>query len=242
MITLYARFCSLILLFILGCGIAACESSGGCGLQSAGDCKLITCGPQGEPVSIRDDDDAPDGDGFCTTGTCNAGVPGRFYHADWQGCGGTAACAAPSPSCEENDGGNNSELSAKWLGDLDDPDKNGRTRCGVLSHPDDVDWYSYHGHDTENGYVDPTRTLSGAPNVRICAYFRCDQPPKTARCPDGTVPDTSPGGVEGCCGFRTFRVDLWCAPTWDDDDATVLIRVDDPQHRMCLGYQLDYHY
>ena len=114
--------------------------------------------------------------------------------------GGTAACPAPSATCADNDGDNDTEYTATQLGSLDDPDIDGRIRCGVLSHRDDVDWYSYHGNDTPNGYVDPTRAWSGVPNVRICAYFQCDQPPKLADCPEGTTPDTSPGGIAGCCG------------------------------------------
>ncbi len=213
-------------------------------VQTTGDCQRALCDGNGGEVSASDPSDPPAGDGLCTEGLCQAGAAITRYRADWPGCGAIGNCPAPDATCSDSDDAGDDEASAMWLGNIDDPDGDGSARCGVLSSPTDVDWYAYHGHDTPMGYVDPTRNLTAPPRakVRICAYFQCDQPPKTAECPDGTTPDRSPGGVDGCCGFQSFSVDLWCAPIGVDDDAKVLIRVDDPGHHACVGYDLAYHY
>jgi len=148
-------------------------------------------------------------------------------------------CNDPGPG-EPND----TMAQAYNLGEISDNDGDGSQVEGTMASPVDVDWYKYHGVDLLGNVVDPTRQVMSA-GVRICKYIQCDNGESSVfSCPSGTTTDTQQG-IAGCCWTNSApeTLDLTCGSTsLDSDNATVFIRVDNPQKLVCQPYVVQYHY
>jgi hypothetical protein len=147
-----------------------------------------------------------------------------------------------------NDGGpgepNDTMGQAYNLGEISDNDGDGSQVQGTMASATDVDWYKYHGVDLFGNVVDPTRQVMSA-GVRICKYIECDNGESDDfTCPSNTTADMQ-SGLPGCCWSDSTPVtlDLTCGSTdLDSDNATVFIRVDNPQKLVCQPYVVQYHY
>jgi hypothetical protein len=138
---------------------------------------------------------------------------------------------------------NETEAKATFLDNITDCDGSGGQVDGVLSGPNDVDWYRHKASDTLGCSVDPTRSISAVGSIRLCKFFECLSDAPSFSCPQGTVAATSPDGRPGCCGLEGFSVDFCCGScAFGSDDAQVYIRIDNPDQVACLPYQLAYHY
>ena len=142
----------------------------------------------------------------------------------------------PDPGIEPNE----TEATAVDLGGISDNDSDAASVSGVLDSVDDVDWYKYHGDDTFGYVVDPTRGLTTPDNLRLCAFFDCDDGSDAAvTCNGGATSAQSPDGRPGCCHSQGFTADIDCSSS--DDSAEVFIRLDKPVPA-CVTYDLMYHY
>lgn len=198
----------------------------------------------GAAESTTTGDTAETGD---TTGGC---TPGELDCACDEGtcvddleCNASDVCAAPG-SCEDDEWGDiTSEDSAHFLGMIDDDDDNGGNVMGVLTGPDDVDWFRYDGEDSFLDSVDPFRTIAASAGVRFCKFAECVDGLENTEftCGEGASATTSPDGRPGCCAESVIHVpDANCSGTMSDDMA-VWIRVDQAD-AVCVQYAFDYHY
>lgn len=222
--------------------------------STSGDCRALECDGQGNGTSIVDDSDLVE-DGYgCTVESCNDGSllvdeitvgdscsgvsAGAICHADGRCDTCTTDC-----STSTSDGFADSQDSAHSLGSITDDDDDGDSFCETLGGPDDVDWYVFHGTDARFSYVNPEAYVDRGSEVRVCTYASCDVGRTAFVCPDGTMPDISPEGDEGCCSERGYgaALDLNCYGT-DNDDATVWIKVENLYGDDCSVYELSYHY
>lgn len=223
--------------------------------STPGDCKATQCDGVGGTVTVVDDGDVPGEDGItCSTASCSGGAPTHVAVPPGTACGGDGfvchadlrcdACPDPGPGCPNDTIGesNDTQGMAKDFGTLNDPDSNTQSFCAVLGGPTDVDWYTYLGHDTLSGLVNPYQYFSNGTKARVCAYFKCNSQNTFLTCPANTQPDTAPGGQQGCCGTEPFKVDeLGCDGAFNDD-ARVWIRVDNPEQSACVPYFLRFNY
>ena len=148
--------------------------------------------------------------------------------------------------CQDDEYGDiTTEATAHFLGEINDDDDDGGTVVGVLTGPDDVDWFRYDGTDSVFNTVDPFRTIVSSAPVRFCKFASCPGPDGIADtefpCEDDAVATTSPDGRPGCCAESLIHVpDANCSGTIDDDMA-VWIRVDQTEE-VCVSYAFDYHF
>ena len=150
-----------------------------------------------------------------------------------QGCGDTG----PEP--------NETEQTAIDLGGIGDCDGDGESFSGMIDGNFDVDWYKFHGSDASMFCsVDPSRTLTSSAPVRLCKFIQCDNAESNNfDCPGGTTAASSPDGRPGCCSSGNINFDLVCGGSqFNDDNAVVFIRIDNPDESMCPTYTVDYHY
>lgn len=190
--------------------------------------------PGGDPPGDDDANPPPGGD---NPGDDEGGDPGDDEGDD------------PGPQCDDPQPGYNSEDHAVELGTIDDCDGDGANVEGKLPSGD-ADWYRYVGNDSWGCAVDASRSLVADDDVRLCKYLDPETDPSsdglecedlTFDCPEGTTPDTSPEGRDGCCSNDgAFELEPNCKGT--DDSVAVYIRVDSPNKTSCISYALDYHY
>lgn len=220
-----------------------------------GDCRAAQCDGLGGTVIVVDGTDLPPEDGaVCTTSSCSGGVPAQISATPGMSCGGGGlvchddnrcdSCPDPGPGCPDNGYGesNDTQSTAMDFGTMNDPDNNTQTFCAVLSGATDVDWYTYMGHDTLSGLVNPYQYFSNGTKARVCAYFKCNSQNTYLTCPANTAPSTAPNGEQGCCGDEPFKVEQLSCDGMFNDDARVWIRVDNPEQNACIPYFLSFNY
>ncbi len=127
---------------------------------------------------------------------------------------------------------NDTQNTAYDLGGHTDCDHYGF--CAALTDGD-VDWYTYQGSDTFGCNVAPTVDFD-APNLKVCQYWSCDTVPTLSTCPDGTTPDTAPGGQPGCCSTTAFNYDPCNGGPFDSEDAHIWIKVSRSSGSGCEPY------
>lgn len=181
----------------------------------------------------------------CTPGeldcACDAGTCAEGLECIDDVCGEIA-------DCQDDEWGDiTTEATAHFLGEINDNDDNGGTVVGVLTGPDDVDWFRYDGTDALLNTVDPFRTIVASAPVRFCKFANCPGPDGIADtefpCEDGAVATTSPDGRPGCCAESLIHVpDAVCGSSGiNDDSMAVWIRVDQAEEA-CVSYAFDYHF
>lgn len=182
--------------------------------------------------------------GGCTLGELDCGCD-KGACDDGLECDPADVCVAPG-TCQDDEWGDiTSEDTAHFLGMIDDDDKNGGSVMGVLTGPDDVDWFRYDGDDSFLDSVDPFRTIAASAGVRFCKFAECPDGvgDTTFPCEDGDVATTSPDGRPGCCADAVIHVsDALCGSSGiNDDSMSVWIRVDQAEDA-CVQYAFDYHF
>ena len=247
------------------CSTPTCES-GTCGLkfvpaqtvvgnEPLNDCKQAICDGAGNKSFIANDGDLPDDGNECTTDSCNAGVPSHTPKPMNSFCGpnGTYFCHTSTEckpcqeltaACEEIGPGeptNDMQLTAHSFGSISDADSAGKAPCAVLKGGADVDWYTYAGVDNAFSVVDPYRKVSSDLKTRLCVYLQCTAGTATFTCPAGSMDDTAPLGQKGCCSEGPMQLSFDCAGV-NDDDASVWLKVENPDALACVPYQLSFHY
>ncbi|MEZ4441793.1 MAG: hypothetical protein R3B72_22015 [Polyangiaceae bacterium] len=150
---------------------------------------------------------------------------------------GGMAPGGSGPVCDATDEPNDSQITAKNLGAINDCDGNGSTVVGTLDGPGDADWYRYDGSDAFGCVVDPTRALTASGSLRLCKFVDC--PGAAVTCNNGSQSAVSPEGHLGCCHTQGFGVGIECDGI--DDDARIFLRFDQASAG-CVDYSLDYHY
>lgn len=172
------------------------------------------------------------GEGGTAASTGGAGGGG----GEGGGTGGTGG----DTCLDEGPGEPNETEETAWdLGDIEDCDSAGAQVSAVLDGPNDVDWYRYDGDDTLGCSVDPNRGITVNGSVRLCKFVDCASGTAEFDCPQGSVPEASPGGHPGCCSNNGFGIDPNCSGI--DDDATIYVRLDEPT-QACAEYTLTYQY
>ena len=173
----------------------------------------------------------------CDEGACAEGLE----------CGVDDVCEMMA-ECQDDEWGDNlTEDTAHFLGEINDNDDNGGTVMGVLTGPDDVDWFRYDGNDVAFQTVDPFRTIVASADVRFCKFANCPGEDGIADtnfpCQDGAVATTSPDGRPGCCADTLIHVpDAVCgSSSLNDDDMAIWIRIDQAEDA-CVSYAFDYHF
>ena len=63
----------------------------------------------------------------------------------------------------------------------------------------------------------------------------------TFSCPAGSMDDTAPLGQEGCCSEGSLDMDFDCSDV-SDDNASVWLKVENPDGLACVPYQISFHY
>lgn len=152
-------------------------------------------------------------------------------------------CSMPLECVDDDFGENIDEDSAHFLGEISDDDDDGGTVMGVLTGPDDVDWFRYDGSDDFISSVDPFRTIVSSAPVRFCKFADCPNDQVDFPCQEGAVATTSPDGRAGCCADSLIHVpDALCgSSSLNDDSMAVWIRVDQAEDA-CVTYAFDYHF
>ncbi len=180
--------------------------------------------------------------GGCTLGELDCGCD-EGSCVDGLECNSSDVCEAPG-ACEDDAWGDiTTEDDAHFLGMIDDDDDNGGNVLGVLTGPDDVDWFRYDGDDVFGNLVDPFRTIAASAGVRFCKFAECMNGLDNTEfeCGEGVTATTSPDGRPGCCADAVIHVpDANCSGTASDDMA-IWIRVDQAEDA-CVQYAFDYHY
>lgn len=156
--------------------------------------------------------------------------------------GSTTTTTSTGPTCMDTGAEpNETEVTAKNLGTIDDCDGSGDEFSGVLNGPDDIDWYRYNGEDGFGCVVGPSRAVQFMMPARICKFVQCDAGgAPDFSCPAGTTGATSPDGRPGCCHSTGFDMDIDCPGS--DDNAVIYIRIDNPNSGACIPYTVEYHY
>ncbi len=166
----------------------------------------------------------------CDEGGCDDGLE----------CSADDVCAEPA-GCEDDEFGDiTTEAEAHYLGGINDDDGAGGTVSGVLTGPDDVDWFRYDGSDALFNTVDPFRALASDAPVRFCKFAACADGEIEFPCDGGSEVATSPDGRTGCCHPSLVHVTGADCPGLNDDMA-VWIRVDQAE-AACVPYAFDYHF
>lgn len=238
---------------LVACDAGACvytpRDEGDIVAGEPGDCMALVCDGDGAGAPQTDLDDVPDDGVACTDDVCDDG-PANLPLPAGSTCNGTMVCHAdltchPCPAtdgCADTSPAEPNETmpQAAHLPQVRD-DADPAYLCEVLGSPGDVDWFTFTTVDTNLGTVDPSVDPSSS-DLLVCIYFQCQTGGTNVACPDGTVDDDAPLGMQGCCGHGAF------APTIDcngfDEDATVWLQIrhdaDDPP--ACQNYQLAYTY
>lgn len=153
-------------------------------------------------------------------------------------------CAELQECIDDDFGENLDEDTAFNLGEISDDDDDGGTVMGVLTGPDDVDWFRYDGSDEPLSMIDPFRTIVSSAPVRFCKYAECaDGDEIDFPCQENAVATTSPGGRPGCCADSLIHVpDAVCGSSGINDDSMIVwVRVDQAEDA-CVTYAFDYHF
>jgi hypothetical protein len=237
------------------CGIEYVPSGTVVGNEPLGDCKQAICDGAGEKSFIANDADLPDDDLECTTDTCNAGIPGHTAKPTNSFCGPNGThfchdsteckpCQQLTAACEDIGPGeptNEAQVTAHSFGTISDLDSSGKDVCAVLASPTDVDWYTYKGVDNAFSVVDPFRKVNADQKTRLCVYLQCTAGTTSFTCPANATPDTAPLGQQGCCSEGSIGLSFDCNGV-SDDDASVWLKVENPDSLACVPYQLSFHY
>lgn len=201
--------------------------------SSTSDAESSTTDPTADTGSTTDDCTLGELDCGCDDGACDEGLE----------CNASDLCTAPG-ACEDDEWGDiTTEDAAHFLGIIDDEDDSGGNVMGVLTGPDDVDWFRYDGEDSFLDSVDPFRTIAASGEVRFCKFAECVDGLEATEfeCGEGATATTSPGGRPGCCADSVIHVpDANCSGTISDDMA-IWVRVDQAGEA-CVQYAFDYHY
>ncbi|MCR9159316.1 MAG: hypothetical protein ACE37F_08635 [Nannocystaceae bacterium] len=152
-------------------------------------------------------------------------------------------CATPIECIDDDFGENITEDTAHFLGEISDDDDDGGTVMGVLTGPDDVDWFRYDGSDEAFSSVDPFRTIVSSAPVRFCKFADCPDDDVDFPCQEQAVATTSPDGRPGCCADSLIHVpDALCGSSVINDDSMIVwVRVDQAEDA-CVTYAFDYHF
>lgn len=157
-----------------------------------------------------------------------------------------AVSSSSGDTCLDNGAEPNDDEQQAWnLGNISDDDGDQDSISGVSDGAFDPDWYKFHGTDTSFKVVDPTRSLTASAPLRLCKFFNCDNGEQASfTCPSGTAAANSPDGRPGCCSMGGFAIDDFSCggSSFNSDNATVFIRIDNPQNNPCPTYTLTYHY
>lgn len=148
--------------------------------------------------------------------------------------------ACPDPANEPNE----DEEQAIDLGTISACDDTGSSVMGTLVGKQDVDWFRYYATDTTLCMVDPARVLTAGFPIRVCKFIQCDAGESADfECPAGSTPEMSPDLRPGCCSMSGLNIDLTCgSSSFDNDNANIYIRIDNPEDYECVPYQFSYHY
>ncbi|MEM6291584.1 MAG: hypothetical protein AAGA54_09975 [Myxococcota bacterium] len=166
----------------------------------------------------------------CDDGACEEGLE----------CSADDVCAEPAGCQDDEFGDITTEAEAHYLGEINDDDGAGGTVNGVLTGPEDVDWFRYDGSDALFNTVDPFRALAADAGVRFCKFAACADGEIEFPCEGGAEVATSPDGRTGCCHPSLIHVTGADCPGIDDDMA-VWIRIDQAE-AACVPYAFDYHF
>ncbi len=193
-------------------------------------------------TSVADSSSGSGSETGCTPGELDC-VCDEGMCVDGLECTSEDVCATAS-ECEDDEFGDIlTEDTAHFLGTIDDDDGNGGTVMGILTGPDDVDWFRYDGEDSLLDTVDPFRTIASSADVRFCKFAECggDLSDTEFACEEGASATTSPDGRPGCCADSVIHVpDANCSGVVSDDMA-IWIRIDQAAEA-CVQYAFDYHY
>lgn len=144
----------------------------------------------------------------------------------------------PGPEPNENE-----VTDTPWrdiVGCDDPPDE----RIGVLDGAADIDWHLFLGAfprgDCGLLHPNPSVKLTTDSNIRLCAFFSCDNGGVLVTCGEGTEPATSPAGRNGCCAHGDVSAVIECPSLEFEDTAAVYVRVDEAPPESCVSYQLAY--
>lgn len=218
------------------------------------DCSEVVCDGEGDLTFGPDDFDLPDDGVDCTSDSCVDGTPTFTPREVGAACGfnGLYLCRADTSCepCEEvidckesgpGEPGNNDQATAYDLGTIDDDDGDGNKVCASLGDPADADWYKYSGTDSAGTVVDPYTIVTTDASARVCVYFECESGSPDFKCPPDASAKTAPLGQPGCCNRGELPIEFDCSGAVDDN-ATVWIRVDNPDALACVPYGLTFHY
>lgn len=192
-----------------------------------------------------DESSSTSGDGTSSTG-CTPGELGcacdEEMCADGLECI-DEVCSMPAECVDDDFGENITEDTAHFLGEISDDDEDGGTVMGVLTGPDDVDWFRYDGSDEFFNNVDPFRSIVSSAPVRFCKFADCPDDDVDFPCQEQAVATTSPDGRPGCCAETLIHVpDALCgSSSINDDSMAIWVRIDQPEDA-CVTYAFDYHF
>lgn len=195
-----------------------------------------------ESGSTDETADTGSSSGGCTLGELDCGCD-EGTCLDELECNASDICTAPG-SCEDDEWGDiTTEADAHFLGGINDDDDEGGNVLGVLTGPDDVDWFRYDGEDASFQTVDPFRTIAASAGIRFCKFAECMNGLENTEfeCGEGATATTSPDGRPGCCAEAVIHVpDANCSGTISDDMA-IWVRIDQAEEA-CVPYAFDYHF
>jgi len=118
--------------------------------------------------------------------------------------------------------------------------------CGMLSEaegssePDDVDWFTTQLDDLGKACPASDGTIAivtADEDLEVCMYFACDAGGASVNCGPDTA-DTSPDGLQGCCGTNSVEPNFFCSGV--NNDSEVRIRVGGLQANACVDYAVAY--
>lgn len=178
----------------------------------------------------------------CTPGELGCACDDEMMCADGLECI-DEVCSMPLECIDDDFGDNITEDTAHFLGEISDDDEDGGTVMGVLTGPDDVDWFRYDGSDEFFDSVDPFRTIVSSAPVRFCKFADCPNDEVDFPCQEQAVATTSPDGRAGCCADSLIHVpDALCgSSSINDDSMAIWVRIDQAEDA-CVTYAFDYHF
>ncbi len=164
-----------------------------------------------------------------------------------QPCSGQACCDENPEACvctPTPDEPNDTQDTARNLGDITDDDDDALSVSGTLGGGDSIDWYTFHGEDAWFNSTRPTAQVTGG--FEVCVYATCDTGEVGTwlgggehPCPDGFRRE---GELYGCCAIDEVSFPLYCTSgITDDDSAQVYVSVASNQP-VCRDYTLTTHF
>jgi hypothetical protein len=195
-----------------------------------------------EPTSVTGDITSDGSTGSCPVGT--EGCP-----CDEGSCDGALqcindVCEAVAGSCEtEIDAEPNDEEGTAV--DLDE------VACDMTMGADGSiasgtsDWFTFHGNDAMNCSMSSIAVVDNddMQDLTVCMFFDCDMGEPQVVCPGDATEETTPGGIDGCCGTNSVAFTTQsCLGAATNDSGTVLLRVDGSAEQSCVDYQLGYRF